>query len=132
VYEDEFTVTTRTDAEAAVVIASGEIDLSTCALLRSQLCRTIEDTTADLVVLDASNIMFISSGGLAVLVTAAHLAEQHHKRFRVLTGDRRVIPRALHIAGLDRVVTTCPTYADVFSAEPQPTAAAHLAGASRS
>lgn len=129
-YEDDFTVTTRVDAEAVVVIASGEIDLYTCAVLKSQLWRTIEDTTANLVVLDASKIVFISSGGLAVLVTAAQLAEQCDKRFRVITADQRVIPRALHIAGLDRVVTTCATYADVLSAEPLPTGAAHLAGAS--
>lgn len=130
-YDDDFTVTTRTDTEAVVVIASGEIDLYTSTLLRSQLWRTIEETTANLVVLDATNIVFISSGGLAVLVTAAQLAEQHHKRFRVLTGDQRVIPRALHIAGLDRIVRTRATYPEVLSAEPPPTGTVHPAGASR-
>jgi anti-anti-sigma factor len=130
-YEDDFSLTTRTVAEAVVVIASGEIDLYTCTVLRSQLCRTIEETTANLVVLDASSTVFISSGGLAVLVTAAQLAEQCHKRFSVLTGDQRVIPRALQVAGLDRVVTTCPAYPEVLRAQPRPTAAAALAGASR-
>lgn len=130
-YEDELTLTTRTDAEAVVVIASGEIDLYTSTLLRSQLWRTIEETAANLVVLDASNIVFISSGGLAVLVTAAQLAEQCRKRFRVITGDQRVIPRALHIAGLDRLVTTYATYSKVLSADPRPTGETHLAGAGR-
>jgi anti-sigma B factor antagonist len=129
VYEEDFTITTRTDPEAAVIIASGEIDLESCTVLSSQLRTTIEETTATLVLLDASNIVFISSSGLAMLVTATQLADQHHKRFRVLTGDQRVIPRALHVAGLEQIVTTHATYPDALSPASRPAGAAHLVGA---
>jgi anti-anti-sigma factor len=118
VYEENFTVITRVDTEAAVVIASGEIDLRTSTLLRSELRKAIERTTAGLVVLDASDVGFVSSGGLAVLVTAAQRAEQCHKRFRVVTGGHQVIPRTLRIAGLDRLVSTCSTYADAIGVRP--------------
>jgi anti-anti-sigma factor len=115
VYEDNFTVNSRVGSHAAVVIASGEVDLHTSTLLRSELWKAIEQTTVAVVVLDASNVGFVSSGGLAVLVTAARRAEQRHKRFVVVTGGHRVIPRTLRIAGLDQFVSTYSTYADAMA-----------------
>jgi anti-anti-sigma factor len=65
----------------------------------------IEQTIVGLLVLDVADVDFVSSGGLAMLVTAARAAERWHKRFAVVTGDQQGIPRALHIAGLDRSVS---------------------------
>lgn len=118
--EDIFTVSTREVAEGIVVTAHGDIDLQTATWLRSELWNAIERTSGPMVVLDATNVEFMSSGGLAVLVTAAELAEQWSKRFLVVTGAQRVIPRALHIAGLDRFVTTSPDWPDGIEAQAHP------------
>ena len=118
--EEFFTVSTRAGPELVVVTAVGEVDTQTATLLRSVLWNAIERAPARLVVLDASGVVFMSSGGLAVLVTAAELAEQGRKRFLVVTGDQRVIPRALHVAGLDRIVSTSPSYPDGIAADTHP------------
>ena len=105
--EKNFTVITRVGTETAVLRASGHIDHQTLPLLGSELWKVIEQTTVALVVLDVNDVDFVSFAGLAMLVTAAQSAERCHKRFAVVTGDRSVFPRALHIAGLDRSVPTC-------------------------
>jgi anti-sigma B factor antagonist len=101
-----------------VVVASGDIDFQTSTLLSSELWKVIEQTTVGLVVLDVSEVDFVSSAGVAMLVSAVQCAERCHKSFTVVTGRQRVIPRALHIAGLERVVSTCPTYAVAMAALP--------------
>jgi anti-sigma B factor antagonist len=114
--DKNFTVVCRVGAETAVVVASGDIDFQTSPLLSSQLWKVIEQTTVGLVVLDVSDVDFVSSAGLAMLVSAVQWAERCHKSFTVVTGRQRVIPRALHVAGLERVVSTSPTYAEAAAA----------------
>ena len=116
--EQNFTVITRVGADTAVVLASGDIDLQTSPLLSSELWKVIEQTTVALLVLDVADVAFVSSAGLAMLVTAAQDAARFHKQFAVVTGEQRVIPRALHIAGLDGLVSTWSTQTDVMTNHP--------------
>ncbi len=101
-----------------MVVASGDIDLHTSTLLSSELWKVIEQTTVSLVVLDVSDVGFVSSAALAMLVSAVQWSERCHKSFTVVTGRQRVIPRALHVAGLERVVSTSATYAGALAALP--------------
>lgn len=113
--EPALAVGTRVDAEATVVVARGEIDLQTSALLRAQLLDAIEQA-AGLVVLDASGVDFVSSAGLALLVTAQQHGELCNRRFCIVIGEQRAIVRALHVAGLERYVRTYRTYAEALAA----------------
>lgn len=122
--DKNFTVTSRVGADTAVVVASGDIDFHTSTLLSSELYNVIERTAVALVVLDVTDVDFVSSAALAMLVSAVRCAERCHKTFTVVTGRQRVIPRALHVAGLDRVVSTSPTFAGAMSTHPTVTASA--------
>jgi len=110
-----FTITSRVGTETALMVVSGDIDFETSSLLSSELTKVIERSVVSLVVLDVNDVDFVSSAGLAMLVSAVQSAERCHKAFTVVTGRQRVIPRALRVAGLDRVVRTSPTYADAVT-----------------
>lgn len=121
--QDCLTIVVRADpvSGAVVLVARGEIDLRTVGLFQHELLGAIEETSAEAVVLDAGDVEFVSSAGLAVLLTAAHRAAMRNRRFHVVTGSQRSISRPLEAAGLDHLVATCPTYLDALS--PRPTRA---------
>jgi anti-sigma B factor antagonist len=84
-------------AEARVVHVVGEIDTLTAPLLRAQLDGQIP--TNPLLVLDLTEVTFLGSAGLAVLVAAKDEAELRDHRLRIVPGSRIVV-RALQATGL--------------------------------
>ena len=63
-------VSTRMIGSDAVVVANGEIDLTSCRALRDKL-QAVERVEADAVVIDLTDVAFIDSTGLSVLVDGA-------------------------------------------------------------
>lgn len=82
---------------ASVLHVVGEIDTLTAPLLRAQLEGLVPDVP--LLVLDLSEVTFLGSAGLAVLVVAKEDAEYREHRLRVVPGSRTVV-RALQATGL--------------------------------
>jgi anti-sigma B factor antagonist len=82
---------------ARVLHVIGEIDTLTAPLLRAQLDGQIAGTP--LLVLDLSEVTFLGSAGLAVLVAAKDEADIRGHRFRIVPGSRIVV-RALQATGL--------------------------------
>lgn len=82
---------------ARVVHVVGEVDTLTAPLLRAQLDEQI--AAASLVVLDLSDVSFLGSAGLAVLVAAKDDAERREHRLRLVCGSR-IVTRALQATGL--------------------------------
>lgn len=82
---------------ALVVHVVGEIDTLTAPVLRAQLDERL--ATAELLVLDLSQVTFLGSAGLAVLVAAKDEAERHAHRLRLVCGSR-IVTRALEATGL--------------------------------
>jgi anti-sigma B factor antagonist len=82
---------------ASVLHVVGEIDTLTAPLLRAQLDGQIPGVP--LLVLDLSEVTFLGSAGLAVLVAAKDEAETRDHRLRIVPGSRIVV-RALQATGL--------------------------------
>jgi anti-sigma B factor antagonist len=82
---------------ARVVKVIGEIDTLTAPVLRSRLEENLAEV--ELVVLDLSEVTFLGSAGLAVLVFARDEADRLRHRFRLVPGSRIVV-RALEATGL--------------------------------
>ncbi len=95
------------EAGAAVLVVRGEVDLSSAPQLRQRLLglATAGPTT---VVVDLTDVSFIDSTGLGVLVSAL-------KRLRAEGGDLRLvvnrpqIAKVLEITGLDTVFLVAAT-----------------------
>ena len=82
---------------ASVLHVVGEIDTLTAPLLRAQLDGQIPGVP--MLVLDLTEVTFLGSAGLAVLVAAKDEAETHDHRLRIVPGSRIVV-RALEATGL--------------------------------
>lgn len=82
---------------AVVVHVVGEIDTLTAPLLRDRLDEQV--AAAELVVLDLSDVTFLGSAGLAVLVAAKDEADRREHRLRLVCGSR-IVTRALQATGL--------------------------------
>jgi anti-sigma B factor antagonist len=82
---------------ARVVHVVGEIDTLTAPLLRDQLAEQIAGSP--LLVLDLSDVTFLGSAGLAVLVAGKDDADRRGHRLRLVCGSR-IVTRALQATGL--------------------------------
>jgi len=91
-----FEVVDHGDA-ARVVHVVGEIDTLTAPVLRTRLDEHLSEVP--LLVLDLTEVTFLGSAGLAVLVAARDEADRHNHRFRLVPGSRIVV-RALEATGL--------------------------------
>ncbi|WP_433279256.1 STAS domain-containing protein [Pseudonocardia xinjiangensis] len=75
----------------------GEIDTLTAPVLRDRVYEQLADVS--LLVLDLTDVTFLGSAGLAVLVAAKDEAEQRQCRLRLVPGSR-IVTRALEATGL--------------------------------
>lgn len=82
---------------ARVLHVVGEIDTLTAPLLRDQLVAQV--AVAPLLVLDLSDVAFLGSAGLAVLVAAKEDADGRGHALRLVCGSR-IVTRALQATGL--------------------------------
>ncbi len=83
--------------DATVVHVVGEIDTLTAPVLRAQLDEHLP--LVPLLVLDLSDVTFLGSAGLAVLVAAKDAADARGHTQRLVCGSRIVV-RALEATGL--------------------------------
>lgn len=83
--------------DARVVHVIGEIDTLTAPALRAQLDEHLP--AAHLLVLDLSQVSFLGSAGLAVLVAAKDDVDRRGHRLRLVCGSR-IVTRALEATGL--------------------------------
>jgi anti-anti-sigma factor len=84
------------------VKARGEIDLANRDLLDIQIAE-LWDSGWETVILDLSEVTFIDSSGLQVLMGHHHRAAQAGSRFAVVDGSP-MVSRVLALTGLDRVL----------------------------
>jgi anti-sigma B factor antagonist len=84
-------------SDATVVHVVGEIDTLTAPVLRAQLDEHL--LIVPLLVLDLSDVTFLGSAGLAVLVAAKDAADARGNKLRLVCGSR-IVTRALEATGL--------------------------------
>lgn len=99
----ELTLSTREVGDKSVVEAAGEVDVYTAPQLDEELTRIVESGTYALVV-DLTNVDFLDSTGLGVLVKTLKRVREHGGSLAIVaTADR--ITKVFRITGLDSVMT---------------------------
>jgi len=98
------TLSLRSEREGDVhaIRLSGELDLATADEVQRELER-VEATDAQSIVLDLSELTFMDSTGVRLLVTAHARARADSDRLTVLRGGRAV-QRILQLSGVDALL----------------------------
>jgi anti-anti-sigma factor len=94
--QNHFHVETSQNDRAAVLAASGELDLASGPALEQELDRVSE---SELVIVDLRKLDFIDSTGLSVLVKANQRAVDAGRRFALVNGGSQV-QRLLDLTGV--------------------------------
>jgi anti-sigma B factor antagonist len=114
VFLDEFqTRVASLTRELALVSVSGELDLYTADRVENGI-EEADTVGADTVVVDLSEISFIDSTALGVLVQESKRLEGRGHSLVLVTNDPRT-RRVLEVTGLDRVLLTYATLHDALA-----------------
>jgi anti-sigma B factor antagonist len=97
----EFVATLHTEGDRAVVLVAGEVDMYTAPRLAACLDEATSVTKE--VVIDATNVAFIDSTGVAVLVNAMKRLGAGALRVRRAPAQMR---KVLEITGLTQLIPT--------------------------
>lgn len=98
----EFTVLTRSEGDATVVAVTGELD----AHVAPQLAAVVDPLAArpeGVLVIDLSEVGFVDSTGLGVLVSTLKHVREAGGRLDVVVSSPRVL-KVLALTGLDVVI----------------------------
>jgi anti-sigma B factor antagonist len=109
-------VSTRTADGCTVVTVAGDVDISTSPELRSALAET---TGARAVVVDLTDVPFLDSTALGVLVGAYTALRNNGGRFAVVN-DHEGVLKVLRITALHDVFGVHPTLDAAIAAVKQP------------
>jgi anti-anti-sigma factor len=94
-----FEVTIEESGAAVHVVLRGELDISTAGPLENNLERVEADAPA-LLVLDLSQLDFMDSTGLRILISADQRARDGGRRLVLVRGND-IVQRVLRLTGLD-------------------------------
>ena len=101
----ELKVSSRSQGDHEVVIATGEIDLYTAPRLQSELAAVIASTApATRVIVDMSGVEFCDSTGMNVLLSCLRQARERGGELE-LAAPRPAVRKILAVTGLDAVFT---------------------------
>lgn len=96
--KNDFSISSRREGEALVVVPAGEVDLVTVDQVRTHVREAAHE--APRVVLDLRQVTFMDSSALRLLVEAQQLAEQDGFSFAVVRGPAS-LERLFEVTGLD-------------------------------
>jgi anti-sigma B factor antagonist len=100
--------------DSGLVALSGEVDISTAPRFKEDLLALMDEGVRRIVV-DLSEVTFIDSTALGVLIGGVRRLHEREGRL-VLVAATRPVLRALTLTGLDRVFTICPTREEAVAA----------------
>jgi anti-anti-sigma factor len=83
-----------------VIAVEGELDLGVADRIEEELAKA-ERGEAEAIVLDLSELTFIDSTGIAVLVAAARRSAKDTNRLRIRRSEAPGVRRMLALAGVD-------------------------------
>jgi anti-anti-sigma factor len=86
------------DGQDVVLELRGELDISTVPELERQLVE-VERENPRRIIIDLSQLGFMDSTGLALIIRAADAAERHGRQLRLRRGSRQV-RRLFEVAGI--------------------------------
>lgn len=99
----ELAITTHPSAERYLIAVEGEIDISNADKLRNAIDLALEQPT-ERVELDFSQVPYIDSTGIGVLVGAARRASDR-KRALSITGVQPNVLRVAQLLGVDKDIS---------------------------
>jgi anti-sigma B factor antagonist len=105
----------RLDSGVAVVTVSGEVDVSTCGLLRDGLIRVVTDENCQGLVVNLAGVNFIDSTGLGVLVGVWHRVNATTFSLALAAPPRRARD-VLNTTGLTKAFSVYDTEAEAVRA----------------
>jgi len=97
----------------AIIVVTGDVDMSTSPQLRDQL--RAPEAQAATVVLDLRDVSFMDSSGLGAIVGQHKRAREHGFRFAVAVGGAIAVERILVLAQLTQVLEVVQSPDDVLS-----------------
>lgn len=99
----ELTITTHPSAERYLIAVEGEIDISNADKLRNAIDLALEQPT-ERVELDFSQVPYIDSTGIGVLVGAARRASERERALSI-TGAQPNVLRVAQLLGVDKDIS---------------------------
>ena len=126
------TVVSRPRPDVVLLAVDGELDTLTAPRLAEDLDAALATALADgaALVVDLSDVMFLASSGLAVLVDGARQAGAAARRLHLVTASR-VVSRPLEVTGADTLFDIHPDVASALAAVAPPAVARPPGGVGR-
>ncbi len=106
----DFGVSTTQDGDYAVVAVTGELDVYTAPVLEESLGDLVDEGKHDLVV-DLTEVTFMDSTGLGLLIKALKWAREHDGSLRIVANTEKVL-KVFRVTGLDGVLSLYQTRAE--------------------
>jgi anti-sigma B factor antagonist len=104
----ELNVSSRSQGDHAIVIATGEIDLYTAPRLQSELAEVIANAApASRIVVDMSGVEFCDSTGMNILLSSLRQVRERGGELE-LAAPRPAVMKILQVTALDSVFTIVP------------------------
>jgi anti-sigma B factor antagonist len=89
---DELSLTSSSPADGCVVLTvAGEVDLLTTPALDAEIGKQLIGGSLRTLVLDLNGVVFFGSSGLAALIRAASVAQEHGVRLLLVAAGRAVL-----------------------------------------
>lgn len=96
----------------ALVTVAGELDIASADQLRSVLAELRSQGDIEQLVVDLTDVPFIDSSGMGVLVGAQRLAE---RPLRVVVAPEGSVHRSLRLTSLDKIFLVSATRAEALN-----------------
>jgi anti-sigma B factor antagonist len=112
----DFTADHRLHGELTIVTVGGELDVFTSPKLRERLLDIVEGGGLHLIV-DLSDVEFLDSTGLGVLVGIYHRLQAHDGSMTFVGASER-LRRVFHVTRLDKIFVIHPSLDDALRDRP--------------
>ena len=105
------------NSQALVVTVAGEIDLYTVDRLRAAVAAGFDQLhDGEVLVIDLTEVTFLSSQGLQALVEVTLAAQQRREPLAIVVDHTRPVIRPIEVTGLDEVLALFNTVEDALLA----------------
>ncbi len=109
----QLVVSRHREPQGTVIEAAGEVDLTTAPQLREELLAAVGDADKPGVIVDLSQVDFIDSAGLALLVEARKRLSPDGRTLSILLAPGRQPERVLKLGRFDTIMTLAHSLAEI-------------------
>ena len=109
----QLTINQRPTDKGALIQAVGEVDLTTAPQLRTPLMETVNGAEKSAVIVDLSQVDFIDSAGLALLVEARKRLAPDARPLHILLTPGRQPERVLKLGRFDTIMNLAYSLDDI-------------------